>query len=68
MPFPPQNTLGWEAGDRDLPLSHGNLEMFATTFDANFFHLFLRWARCEGCAESTTHCRTVVLNLWVVTP
>ena len=37
-----------------LPLSHGNLEMFATTFDANFFHLFLRWARCEGCAESTT--------------
>lgn len=49
MAFPPQNTLGWKAEDRDSPLSHGNLEMFATTFEANFFHLFLCWARHGGC-------------------
>lgn len=60
--------VGWEAQDRDHSLSSGNLEMFATTFEANFFHLFLCWARYDmGDILRVAYCRTVVLSLWVTT-
>lgn len=65
--IPSSDTVGWEAQDRDRLLSSGNLDMFATTFEANFFYLFLCWARyVMGIYKEWL--TVVVLNLLVTTP